>query len=120
MNSKLGAIGVVALAGALLSIEQSHHIDIDASARPERLVRAATACPDNDNVPYSAPCLADLEGGAEGRRVMHAAIAAAAVRSIDEATPAACPAADNVPYSARCLAFLSGWFWRPEASTVRR
>lgn len=64
--SKLGlAVIVVAAVGGALWIEHGHRIVIEAAppADPASLARAA-ACPDNDTMPYSASCIAFLEGGA--------------------------------------------------------
>jgi hypothetical protein len=62
---KLGlAAIVVAVVGGALWIEQGHRIVIEASPPADlaSLARAA-ACPDNDTVPYSASCIAFLQGG---------------------------------------------------------
>jgi len=58
------AVIVAAVAGGALWIEQRHHIVIDAPARAELASSApAAACPDNDNVPYSAGCIVFLGSG---------------------------------------------------------
>jgi hypothetical protein len=63
--SKLGlAVIVVATVGGALWIEHGHRIVIEAEppadlASPAR----AAACPDNDTMPYSASCIAFLQGG---------------------------------------------------------
>ena len=55
------AVIVAAVAGAALWIEHRHHVVIDAPASAELATRApAAACPDNDNVPYSAGCIVFL------------------------------------------------------------
>ena len=52
------AVIVAAVAGGALWIEQRHHVVIDAPASSQLAARApAAACPDNDNVPYSAGCI---------------------------------------------------------------
>jgi len=52
---------VAAVAGAALWIEHRHHVVIDAPASTELASWApAAACPDNDNVPYSAGCIVFL------------------------------------------------------------
>ena len=56
------AVIVAAIAGGALWIEQRHHVVIDAPARAE-LAAPAAACPDNDNVPYSAGCIVFLGSG---------------------------------------------------------
>ena len=64
------AVIVAAIAGGALWIEHGHRID-HRSAGSRRIRRAApaAACPDNDNVPYSAGCIAFLGSGyASGMR----------------------------------------------------
>jgi hypothetical protein len=58
--SKLDLAVIAAfIGGAVLWIEYEHRVFIDAPAPAESAVLApAAACPDNDNVPYSASCLA--------------------------------------------------------------
>ena len=62
MVSKLDlAVTIAAIVGGALWIEQRHHIVIDAPSRAEIDTRApAAACPDNDDVPYSAGCIVFL------------------------------------------------------------
>ena len=58
------AVIVAAVAGGALWIEQRHHVVIDAPASSQLAARApAAACPDNDNVPYSAGCIVFLGSG---------------------------------------------------------
>ena len=55
------AVIVAAVAGGALWIEHRHHVVIDAPASAELAAHApAAACPDNDNVPYSAGCIVFL------------------------------------------------------------
>jgi hypothetical protein len=55
------AVIVAAVAGGALWIEHRHHVVIDAPASAELTPHApAAACPDNDNVPYSAGCIVFL------------------------------------------------------------
>jgi hypothetical protein len=63
--SKLGlAVIVVAVVGGALWIEHGHRIVIEASPPADlALLARAAACPDNDTMPYSASCIAFLEGG---------------------------------------------------------
>ena len=63
--SKLDLAVIVAfVVGGALWIEHGHRIVIDAPASADFASFApAAACPDNDNVPYSASCIAFLEGG---------------------------------------------------------
>ena len=58
------AVIVAAVAGGALWIEHRHHVVIDAPAPPNwPRVAPAAACPDNDNVPYSAGCIVFLGSG---------------------------------------------------------
>jgi hypothetical protein len=58
------AVIVAAIAGGVLLIEHRHHVVIDAPASAELATRAPpAACPDNDNVPYSAGCIVFLGSG---------------------------------------------------------
>jgi hypothetical protein len=62
--SKLDLLVIAAaVAGGALLIEQHHRVVIDPPMQAElgRQV-AAAACPDNDNVPYSASCISFMEG----------------------------------------------------------
>jgi hypothetical protein len=63
--SKLNLAVIVAVfVGGALWIEHGHRIVIDAPPPVDLASLApAAACPDNDNVPYSASCIAFLEGG---------------------------------------------------------
>jgi hypothetical protein len=57
------ALVIVSIAAFALWIEHGHRVVIDAPAHAQGAVVApAAACPDNDNVPYSAGCIAFLEG----------------------------------------------------------
>jgi len=62
MVSKLDlAVALAVFAGGVILIERTHRIVIEPPAPEE--ATAATACPDNDTVPYSATCLAFLGRG---------------------------------------------------------
>lgn len=54
---------VVAIVAGALWIEQRHHVVIEAPAPAQVASPPPAACPDNDNVPYSAGCLRFLSGG---------------------------------------------------------
>jgi hypothetical protein len=55
-------IAAAVIGGAIL-IEQRHRVTIEPPIVPEAVVQAAnTACPDNDNVPYSAGCISFMQG----------------------------------------------------------
>jgi hypothetical protein len=62
--SKLDLLVIVAaVAGGALLIEQHHRVVIDPPLQAELGTQvAAAACPDNDNVPYSASCISFMEG----------------------------------------------------------
>jgi hypothetical protein len=74
-------------------------------------------------MPYTASCLAFLEGsGASALRWRPAAAKSAsadrpaALKSVELTAVASRPACadnDTMPYSANCIAFMTGWFWRP-------
>jgi hypothetical protein len=124
MASKLDLAAILAaIVCWVLSIEHGNHIFTDLPTRTERSDLAA-ACPDNDNMPYPASCLAFLESEfasqvRRGRAVERAPTAqSVALKQIDESISlgAECPATDTVPYSASCIAFLTGWFWQPNTS----
>jgi hypothetical protein len=58
------AVILTAAAGWLLWIEHGHRIVIEPPAQIEPASSApGAACPDNDNVPYSASCLRFLGSG---------------------------------------------------------
>jgi hypothetical protein len=87
------AVILIAIAAGMFWIEQGHRVIIDAPV-------AAAACPDNDNVPYSAACMEylNLTRDTGSRPQVVASFAA----------PAPCPDNDRVPYSASCIAFMTG------------
>jgi len=93
------AVILIAIAAGMFWIEQGHRVIIDAPVAEAAPV-AAAACPDNDNVPYSAACLEYLNVSPDmGPRPQVVASVAA---------PAPCPDSDRVPYSPSCIAFLKG------------
>jgi hypothetical protein len=96
--SKRGlVVGLVAIAGGALWIEQGHRVVIDAPLAEAAI--ASPACSDTDAVPYSAACLEYLKAAPEpGPRPQVVAAVA----------PAPCPDNDRVPYSASCIAFMTG------------
>jgi len=123
--SKLGLAATVASgAGAALWIEHGHHINIETPTGAAFATPVAAVCPASENVPYSADCIAFMQGDVasdvrwrvNAAASMPAPPAAYAPASAELPGPA-CPANnENVPYSAKCLRFLSGWFWRPNLS----
>jgi hypothetical protein len=117
---KLGRVVIAgSIAAAALWIEHGHRTVTDAPAASELdALVAARACPDNENKPYTANCLAFLQGGAASQMQARDAAERAAAPPPSAAkdvasTPAACADTDAVPYSANCIAFMTGWFWRP-------
>jgi hypothetical protein len=122
MVSKLDLAVVAALvAGCAFWIEQGHRITIDAPTESELAeAPSATACPDNDRVPYSVACLAFLKGGSEMETGWRIATTEPTPKALvystkrPEPSSASCPDNDSVPYPPDCIKFLSGPFWRPE------
>jgi hypothetical protein len=107
--SKFDLAIVVFVAVGMLWIEHGHRISVAtpmAAAAP-----AAAACPDSDSVPFSADCIAFIDGGSSAAaRTRMSVVAGAPAASPD----APCPQNnENRPYSARCIKFLSGWYWQP-------
>jgi hypothetical protein len=58
--SKLDLAIVAVVAGGLLWIEHDHRIVIGS---PEAAPPTASVCPDSDSVPFSAACIAFIDGG---------------------------------------------------------
>jgi hypothetical protein len=59
---KLDLIVLAAIMVGLVWIEHDHRIVIGSSAAAEAASLAASACPDNDSVPFSADCIAFIGG----------------------------------------------------------
>jgi hypothetical protein len=117
--TRLDLIVVAAVACGVIWIEHEHRINVMPTA--EEADSEASACPDNDSVPFSADCIAFIRSAsspaARGRAnaAIIASAAAADAPGRAELHASACPASnENAPYSAKCLEFLSGWFWHPE------
>jgi hypothetical protein len=122
-----GVVIFAAIASAALWIEHGHRTVTDAPTSTElEALAAARACPDSENMPYTARCLAFLEGGASasasGTHWRPAVVESAsddrpaAPKNVELSTIASQPACvdnDTVPYTASCIAFMTGWFWRP-------
>jgi hypothetical protein len=119
--SRLDWAVVVVVAAGLLWIEHEHRVTIATPAAAEMAPPAASVCPKSDTAPYSAACLAFIEGARASNfpTPAHAAGSApaaspAAQRRAEARTPP-CPLSnESAPYSAKCLKFLSGWFWQPD------
>jgi len=118
------AMIMVLLGGAALWVEYGHRTATDARTSTESdALAAARACPDSENMPYTASCLAFLNGSAAPERRANAPergaaeqpSATKALESSPVAPRSACGDTDAVPYTPNCIAFMSGWFWRPNA-----
>src|SRR3954454_17534567 len=112
------AMIVVLLGGAALWIEYGHRTATDARTSTELdALAAARACPDSENMPYTATCLAFLNGSAAPERRANApergVVEQPSATKALESSP--CGDTDAVPYTPNCIAFMSGWFWRPNA-----
>jgi hypothetical protein len=112
---------VAAVAVGMLWIEHGHRIVVATPASADD-TPATAACPDSDSVPFSADCIAFIEGGSASSviRAISATPPSEVTRDrrvqADPASPP-CPASnENAPYSARCIKFLSGWYWQPNAA----
>jgi hypothetical protein len=107
--SKFDLTIVVVVAVGMLWIERGHRISIATPIAAE--TPAASACPDKDSVPFSADCIAFIDGGVSAAaRTRMSVVASAPTASPDAPCP---PNNENSPYSARCIKFLSGWYWQP-------
>jgi hypothetical protein len=121
--SKLDLALVMLVAGGMLWVEHAHRISIGTAAAAAVAPPAASVCPDTDDVPFSADCIAFIDGGgssADGlsvRAVGSAVAPSPAAQRLDGSRVPACPVSnENGPYSANCITFLSGWYWHPEDS----
>jgi hypothetical protein len=109
----IAVIAAVLAAGAFW-IESGHRVTIEAPAPGRASLAVPAACPDNDNVPYSASCLTFLKGATEVGmrwRIKAEEQPVDVPRPADFASVAACPDNDTMPYGERCLAFLTGPGW---------
>jgi hypothetical protein len=61
--SKLDFAIVAIIAGAMLWIEHGPRVIITTPAAAQAGSPAAAVCPENDSVPFSADCLAFIQGG---------------------------------------------------------
>ena len=120
------AVILVLIGGAALWIEYGHRTVTDAPTSTELdALAAARACPDSENMPYTATCLAFLNGSAASEMRWRANArervpaeqpsVARTTESSPGAPRSACGDTDAVPYTLNCIAFMSGWFWRPNA-----
>jgi hypothetical protein len=118
------AVIMVLIGAAALWIEYGHRTVTDAPTSTELdALAAARACPDSENMPYTATCLAFLNGSAVSWTRANAPEMVSAERSSEArsmessrgASRSACGDTDAVPYTMNCITFMSGWFWRPNA-----
>ena len=103
-------------------IEHEHRISIGTPAAAEVAPSAVPACPETDDVPLGAECMAFIDGGGASDMRSPARAGGRAVAPLPGAQQPklsrapACPASnENGPYSANCITFLSGWYWHPDA-----
>ena len=115
-----GSAIVALIAAAVLWIEHGNRIDAETPVSAANAAPAGTVCPESENLPYSADCIAFMQGDfASGVRVSLHELAknlpSPPTLVVGSADPsgAPCPSNENVPYSANCIRFLSGWFWQP-------
>ena len=114
--SKLDLTVVAMLAVGMLWIEHEHRIIVATPAAAEAVPLAGSVCPETDDVPFGADCIAFIAGGVvpdvSSKPNLHAA-ALPYTQYAEVHGPAACPPSnENAPYSADCLRFLSGWYWQ--------
>jgi hypothetical protein len=114
--SKLDLAAVAVLAVGMLWIEHEHRI-IVATPMAAEAVSATSVCPETDDVPFSADCIAFIDGAVlpDGRLQINTRARAASpgVQRRTELNSPACPVSnENTPYSEDCLKFLSGWYWQ--------
>jgi hypothetical protein len=117
MLSKLDLAVAATLAFGLLWIEREHRIIVATPAAAETAPSAAPVCPETDDVPFSADCIAFIDGGAlrEVSSELNKRPPTASPDSqqrVESRGPACPPSNENAPYSADCLRFLSGWYWQ--------
>jgi hypothetical protein len=123
--SKLDLAIVAVVAAGLVWIEHEHRIIIATPAAAEAAPPAASICPDDDSVPFSADCIAYIDGGVlpDTHPRLRAAAAPPAVSPDAQGraelqAPACPPSNENAPYSAQCIRFLSGWYWHADPTEV--
>jgi hypothetical protein len=110
--SRLNLAVVATLAIGMLWIEHDHRIIVAAPAAAEAVPSAASVCPETDDVPFSADCIAFIDGDAVPDVSATRAPASPYTQHAELHSPACPPSNENAPYSADCLKFLSGWYWQ--------
>jgi hypothetical protein len=97
--SKLDLLVVAVVAAGFLWVEHGHRVRLEA---PPPAAAAsgppAAGCPANESVPFSADCMAFIQG-----RARQAESAVTTVREVEALEPACGFKDDNVPYSDSCL-----------------
>jgi len=108
------------IAAAVLWIEHGNRIDSDTPVGAANAAAAGTVCPDSENVPYSADCIAFMQGDVASEvwvslrePAKHLPVTPMHPVASADTSGAPCPSNENVSYSAPCIRFLSGWFWQP-------
>jgi hypothetical protein len=118
--SKVHLTLVAIVAGGLLWIEHGNRISIGTPAAAEVAPSATSVCPDTDDVPFSAACIAFIDGGAMPdihSRPLALAVSPEVQGRAELHAPACPPSNENAPYSAKCIKFLSGWYWQADPIT---
>src|SRR5271157_2305051 len=107
----------------MLWVEHEHRISIGTAAAAAVAPPAASVCSETDDVPFSADCIAFIDGSVSAdvrlavSAVGHAVAPSPAAQRPEGSRVPACPVSnENGPYSANCITFLSGWYWHPEDS----
>jgi hypothetical protein len=73
--TRFNVLVLAAIAGGMLWIEHADRITIEASAPAEVAGRDAALCPANESVPFSADCMAYIQGSGVQSDVRRPAIA---------------------------------------------
>ena len=108
------------VAAAVLWIEHGNRVDSDIPVGAANAASAGSVCPDSENVPYSADCIAFMQGDVASavraswrEPAKNLPVTPTQAVGSAEASGSPCPNNENTPYSANCIRFLSGWFWQP-------
>jgi hypothetical protein len=109
--SKLDLAVVAVLAVGMLWIEHQHSIIVTTPAAAEAAFSAV--CPETNDVPFSADCIAFIDGGVlpdvSSHLNTHPSTASLGAQQRAEFHASARPPSnENAPYSADCLKFISG------------
>jgi hypothetical protein len=96
--SKLNLLVVAAFAAGILWIEHGHRIKLEVPPPTAASGPSAAGCPVNESVPFSADCMAFIQG-----RARQPESAVTIMREVDVLELACGFKDDNVPYSDSCL-----------------